>query len=102
MAEEEEKPKEKRFTKEFAEKYSKTSYEESTPENAILEKQRKLLEKDPKNVKVWFARGLLLMDMGRSKEALDCMDRVVDLNSAHPGVWNARAEVLRRLGRDKE
>ena len=102
MAEEEDKPKEKRFTKEFAEKYSKTSDEESTPEDAILEKQRKLLEKDPKNVKVWFARGLLLMDMGRSKDALECMDRVVDLNHAHPGVWNARAEVLRRLGRDEE
>jgi len=102
MAEEEEKPKEKRFTKEFAEKYSRTSEKESTPEDAILEKQRKLLEKDPKNEKVWFARGLLLMDMGRNDEALDCMDHVVALNSAHPGVWNARAEVLRRLGRDAE
>jgi len=102
MAEEEEKPKEKRFTKEFAEKYSRTSEKESSPEDAILEKQRKLLEKDPKNERVWFARGLLLMDMGRNDEALDCMDRVVALNYAHPGVWNARAEVLRRLGRDEE
>jgi tetratricopeptide (TPR) repeat protein len=102
MVEEEEKPKEKRFTKDFADKYSKTSGDESTPEAAILEKQRKLLDKDPKNEKVWFARGLLLMDMGRNDEALDCMDHVVAINPAHPGVWNARAEVLRRLGRDEE
>ena len=76
MAEEEEKPKEKRFTKEFVEKWSKTTEEESSPEEAILEKQRRLLEKDPKNERAWYARGLLLMDMGRNGEALECLDRV--------------------------
>lgn len=103
MVEEEDKSKgKKRFTKEFVDKWTKTTEEEKSPEEAILEKQKKLLEKDPKSVRVWYANGLLLMDMTRNEDALKSFDRVIEIDPGHAGVWNARAEVLRRLGRTEE
>ncbi len=104
MAEEEDKSKGKgkRFTKEFVEKYSKTSEKELSPEEVILEKQKKLLEENPTNTRLWYANGLLLMDMGRNEEALKSLDKVIELDPKHLGVWNAKAEVLRRLGRAEE
>jgi len=99
---EKEKEKEKSFTKEFVEKWAKTSEKEKSPEEIILEKHKKLLERDPKNVRIWYARGLLLMDMGRNDEALDCFRQVVQINPSQPGVWNAMAEVLRRLNKPEE
>ncbi len=104
MAEEEDKSKGKgkRFTKEFVEKYSRTSEKELTPEEVILEKQKKLLEENPTNTRLWYANGLLLMDMGRNEEALKSLDKVIELDPKYLGVWNAKAEVLRRLGRAEE
>jgi len=67
-----------------------------------LRRQEQILQRDPSNVRIWYARGLLLSDLDRHSEALVCFDRVTALEPNFRGVWTARAYLLRRLGREGE
>ncbi|MFQ5910393.1 MAG: ATPase domain-containing protein [Thermoplasmata archaeon] len=68
----------------------------------MLRKQEELLAKDPGNERIWFSRGSLFADIGEAKKALECFDKLLELNANHPGAWNGRANVLSQLGKQKE
>ncbi|HKZ47160.1 MAG TPA: tetratricopeptide repeat protein, partial [Thermoplasmata archaeon] len=88
----------RKFAQDFARKYSRIATPASASKAQILKRQEELLKKDPNNVGVWFARALLLYDLGEYAEALNCLDRVLDLDPKFPGLYAARAEVLTKLG----
>ena len=92
----------KKFAQDFAEKWSRTTSEDGDAVRQALHRQEQILERDPDNVRVWYARGLLLSDIGRHSEALLCFDRVASQEPTFRGVWAARAYLLRRLGREAD
>ena len=68
----------------------------------MLKRQEELLAKDPSNARIWFSRGSLFADVGGFKKALECFDKVLELDRDHMGAWNGRAYALSQLGRTEE
>ncbi|MEW5937931.1 MAG: tetratricopeptide repeat protein, partial [Candidatus Thermoplasmatota archaeon] len=99
-----EQKKDKRFTDDFVEKWSRSSKppkkEDKTEE--VLRKQDALLKKDPKNAKVWYARALILADLGRYSQALTCLNKAEEFDPTLEGLFTAKGNVLSRLDRYSE
>ncbi|MEE9506127.1 MAG: ATPase domain-containing protein [Thermoplasmata archaeon] len=68
----------------------------------MLKRQEEFLAKDPSNARIWFSRGSLFADMGEFEKALECFDKVIELDRDHMGAWNGRAYALSQLGRTEE
>ena len=94
------------LAQEFAAKWSQSAQPAANaPIDKVgqtLRRQEQILQRDPDNVRIWYARGLLLSDLDRISEALLCFDRVTALEPNFRGVWTARSYLLRRLGREDE
>ncbi len=92
-------PSKKRFTEDFIAKWGKAS--ETKPDKTsspLLERQRKLLNSNPNNARLWMAHGETLLDMGRSKEAFDCFEKVRALAPDLPGLSLNRARAQMGIG----
>lgn len=48
------------------------------------------------------AKGIALLGLGHSTDALATFDLAISLNPINSFVWQHRAEALRRLGRDAD
>ncbi|MBI4999932.1 MAG: FG-GAP repeat protein [Euryarchaeota archaeon] len=98
-----ERKKDKRFTEDFVEKWSRSSEpaQEDQTEN-VLRRQDQLLKKDPKNARVWFARALILSDIGQYVQALTCVNKAEELDPTIDGIFPAKANLLSRLNRYRE
>ena len=68
----------------------------------MLKRQEEFLAKDPSNARIWFSRGSLFADIGEFEKALECFDKVIELDRDHMGAWNGRAYALSQLGRTEE
>ncbi|MFQ6107772.1 MAG: ATPase domain-containing protein [Thermoplasmata archaeon] len=68
----------------------------------MLKKQEELLAKNPTNERIWFSRGSLFADIGEFKRALECFDKVLDIDPGHAGAWSGRANALSHLGKPKD
>ncbi|MFQ6060686.1 MAG: tetratricopeptide repeat protein, partial [Thermoplasmata archaeon] len=94
--------KDKRFTEDFIRKWSKAAEEKKRKQisrnERILRNQEAILKKDPRNHRIWFARGLLLVEMGRFREAIRCFDAVIKLDPKNRAVYNAKASALMQAG----
>jgi tetratricopeptide (TPR) repeat protein len=93
--------KDKRFTEDFVRKWSRAGDDKKKPmskNERILKNQQEILKKDPRNHKIWFARGILLAEMGRFKEALRCFDAVIKLDPRNKAVYNSKASALLQMG----
>ncbi|UCD92716.1 MAG: tetratricopeptide repeat protein, partial [Methanobacteriota archaeon] len=94
--------KDKKFTEDFVRKWSRTADERKKKQisknERILKNQEEILKKDPRNHKIWFARGSLLVEMARYEEAIRCFDAVIKLDPKNKAVYNAKASALMRMG----
>jgi len=95
--------KERRFAEQFLEKWKKVvSLPERSKYEKILKSQEEILKKNPRNYKVWFARGNLLLEMRIYPDAIKCYEVVIKLKPDHMESWNAKANALSILGKRKE
>ncbi len=93
----------KRFTEDFVAKWSKTSDGDGDgTSDDLLRRQQKLLKRDPKNARLWFAYGETLLSLGRAKEALSSFAKAEKLDATLPRISLALASVHSLLGNVKE
>jgi tetratricopeptide (TPR) repeat protein len=93
--------KDKRFTEDFVRKWSRAGAgkpKKASKNERILKNQQEILKKDPRNHKIWFARGILLAEMGRFEEAIRCFDAVIKLDPKNKAVYNSKASALLHMG----
>ncbi|TET90434.1 MAG: tetratricopeptide repeat protein, partial [Methanomassiliicoccales archaeon] len=94
--------KDKRFTEDFVRKWSRAGEvrkkKQVSKNERILKNQEEILKRNPRNHKIWFARGTLLVEMGRHEEAIRCFDAVIKLDPKNRAVYNAKASALMRMG----
>lgn len=93
--------KDKRFTEDFVRKWSRAGgakKKQISKNERILKNQQEILRKDPRNHKIWFARGILLAEMGRFGKALRCFDAVIKLDPRNKAVYNSKASALLQMG----
>ncbi len=94
--------KDKRFTEDFIRKWSRAGgirkKKPLTKNEKILKNQEEILKKDPRNHKIWFARGILLSEMGRFSDAIRCFDAVMKLDPTNKAVFNSKASALMQMG----
>jgi len=58
------------------------------------------LDLDPHSETAWFYKGLALSDLGRSEEALACLNHILEhLNPEHPWAWYAKGLELAAIPR---
>ena len=50
----------------------------------------------------WYNKGVGLVKMGRYGEAVNCFDRIIDLNPNNADAWTNRGRVLIEMGRYEE
>jgi len=67
-----------------------------------LRRCERLLEKNPNDPKAWFGKGMVLFEMDRYEEALDCLETATMLDPKHKEAWNIKASIYTRLGRHQE
>ncbi len=97
--------KDKKFTEDFIRKWSKAGgapKKRISKNERILKNQEEILKKDPRNHKIWFARGILLAEMGRFEEAIRCFDAAIKLNPGNKAIYNSKASALMNLGEVEE
>jgi len=94
--------KDKRFTEDFIRKWSRAGgarkKKRLTKNEKILKNQEEILKKDPRNHKIWFARGILLTEMGKFPDAIRCFDAVMKLDPKNKAVFNSKASALMQMG----
>ncbi len=80
-------PDKKRFTEDFISKWGKAS--DSKPAKvgeSLLERQKRLLNSNPNNPRLWMAYGETLLSLGKDQDAIKCFNRVKDLAPSTPGL----------------
>ncbi|MCK4444638.1 MAG: tetratricopeptide repeat protein, partial [Thermoplasmata archaeon] len=93
--------KDKRFTEDFIRKWSRAGgapKKRVSKNERILKNQEEILKKDPRNHKIWFARGILLAEMERYEEAIRCFDAAIKLDPSNKAVYNSKASALMQIG----
>jgi tetratricopeptide (TPR) repeat protein len=56
------------------------------------------LRADPDNLDALFTKGVFLAKIREYRRALQCLDRVSDLDPSYPGLWRTKATIHTRLG----
>ena len=50
----------------------------------------------------WYSKGAALISLGRFEEAIECLDRAIEINPMNEVTWNNKGNALSRLGRHRE
>jgi len=93
--------KERKFAKDFLEKWARAEKEEGSAEDALKQVDEALKE-NPYDPALWFRRASLLTDLERWEEALEAFRGVESLDPAFPRLYVGLAFVLNRMGRVEE
>ncbi len=56
------------------------------------------LRADPDNPDALFTKGVFLAKIREYRRALDCLDRVVEIDPRYPGIWRTKATIHVKLG----
>jgi tetratricopeptide (TPR) repeat protein len=60
------------------------------------------LRADPANTDALFTKGVFLAKIREFRRALQCIERVVDIDPSYPGLWRTKAVIHVKLGETKE
>ena len=63
-----------------------------------MKKEKKLTKKEIK----WLTKGLELDDIGKSREAIECYDKALEINPKHSDAWYNKAQLLEDNGKFNE
>ena len=88
--------KEKKFAKDFLEKWSRAEREEGPADEALKDVDEALRAR-PEDPGLWFRRGSLLTDLERWDEALEAFRKVEAVDPAFPRLYVGLSFVLARL-----
>jgi len=72
-----------------------------TSEN-ILARFDKRLRKNPNDVGMWFAKSVFLMKEGNYEDAIETIERIVELDEGHRKAWENKGGIHLRLGQLEE
>ena len=78
------------------------SYAMRTKYNEALFYYNKALILDPKNPEAWYLRASLLIDTGRSKEALDDCEKAIALDQNYAPAWSKKGLAFYNLEQFEE
>lgn len=71
-------------------------------ELSLISRRLKLCEdtlrRDPDNTDALFTKGVFLAKIREWRRALQCIERVTDLDPEYPGVWRTKAVIHVKLG----
>ncbi len=71
-------------------------------ELALISRRLKLCEdtlrRDPDDTDALFTKGVFLAKIREWRRALECIERVTDLDPEYPGVWRTKAVIHVKLG----
>ena len=67
-----------------------------------IEKVSKRLDRTPKDARLWASKSLLLKQLERFEEALDCCSRATQLNPKNADFWFRKGLLLKKLERHEE
>jgi uncharacterized protein HemY len=75
-------------------------------ELSLISRRLKLCEdtlrRDPDNTDALFTKGVFLAKIREWRRALQCLERVTDLDPEYPGVWRTKAVIHVKLGETTE
>ncbi len=92
-------PEKKRFTEDFIAKWGKASDTKPVKvSESLLERQKRLLNANPNNPRLWMAHGETLLSFGKDQEALKCFDKVNALAPNTPGLTLNMARAQAGIG----
>jgi KaiC/GvpD/RAD55 family RecA-like ATPase/Tfp pilus assembly protein PilF len=60
------------------------------------------IKKNRNDVGAWFSKSIILIKMGKYKEAMDSLHQVTRIDLKYPEVWTAKGEVYTKLGDHKK
>lgn len=81
-----------------AELKTKTQARPKADIEAKIQKYKKIIEMDPKDVLGYYSLGQVYLEGGRKREALDTFEKAVQVNPDHSSSYAALGEVLEGLG----
>lgn len=96
-----EKEREKKFAKDFLEKWARAEREEEPAEDALA-REEEAVRSNPEDAAAWFRRGLVLADLERWADALTSLEKAEALQGDIPRIHLAKSYVLSRLGRPQD
>ncbi|MEW5936797.1 MAG: zinc ribbon domain-containing protein [Candidatus Thermoplasmatota archaeon] len=70
---------------------------EGAEENALTHYDH-MLEIDPENTEMWYARGSTLARIGRDEEAIQSFERAVEMDPRYDAAWIAMAGIYTKMG----
>ncbi len=50
----------------------------------------------------WYSKGAALISLGRFEEAIECLDKAIEINPLNEVTWNNKGNAFSRLGRHKD
>jgi len=70
-------------------------------EEKALAHYERMIELDPRNAELWYARGSTLAKMERNDEAIKSYEMAVEIDPKHDAAWIAMAGLFTRMGDSK-
>ncbi len=70
---------------------------DGTKEKALAVYNRKL-KIHPRDAEVWYARAILLSELGNLEQAINSFEKVIEVDALFEGVWHAKADVHTKMG----
>jgi tetratricopeptide (TPR) repeat protein len=75
----------------------KAKGDEHDKDKALAVYNRKL-KINPKDSEIWYARAVLLSDLGQLEQAIISYDKVIEIDPQLEGVWHAKADAYTKMG----
>ena len=83
-----------------------SSYLERDYDRAVRAYEKVISMSDPENNPdydiPWYSKGAALISLGRFEEAIECLDKAIEINPMNEVTWNNKGNALSRLGRHEE
>ncbi len=81
----------------FKQKWSGSFEEANQSFGKALEIYDKMIEANPKDISAWNNRSLLLINLGKTIEAINTTDRAIENNSNNPDFWNMKGFAIIKI-----
>jgi len=90
--------------------HGKSSYELITEANTLVDEKQvekaievyEMVANDPNYLYAWYNKGVVLGNLGRSQEAIECYDKAIQIDPNYADAWYNKGLILGRLGRGDE
>jgi tetratricopeptide (TPR) repeat protein len=90
--------------------HGKSSYELITEANTLVDEKQvekaievyEMVANDPNYLYAWYNKGVVLGNLGRSQEAIECYDKAIQIDPNYADAWYNKGVILGSLARNLE